>query len=79
MKAKIEAVNNAMQAVSSDLYSRARSARGGPGGAPGGGPEGAEPREGPEPEAKGGKGGEGGDSVIDADFEMVDDKDKKKR
>jgi molecular chaperone DnaK len=79
MKAKIEAVNNAMQAVSSDLYSRARSARGGPGGAPGGGPEGAEPREGPEPEAKGDKGGEGGDSVIDADFEMVDDKDKKKR
>ncbi|MCX6993556.1 MAG: molecular chaperone DnaK [Kiritimatiellaeota bacterium] len=71
LRSAMEALNTEMQAVSADLYSRAKGAQqqkppeGGPSGdsqqqaAPGAGPA------------------KGGDDVIDADFEMVDDKNKK--
>jgi molecular chaperone DnaK len=69
MKAKMEALNTQMQAISADLYAQAGPEAGGEGGPA------------PEGEADGGearaeeKKDEDGD-VIDADFEMVDD-DKK--
>jgi molecular chaperone DnaK len=71
IKAKLEALNTQMQAVSSDLYSQAKSARG-KGGAAGGESQ-PEPEAPREKKADGGK--KGDDGVIDADFEMVD-KDK---
>ena len=74
MKAAIEALNNEMQAFSAELYSQAKSSA--KGAQPGGGAEdgGAHSQQGGE-KASGGKGGEG--DVIDADFEIVDDKKKK--
>lgn len=74
----LEALNTEMQAVSADLYAQAKQSRQQKA------PEGnAQPEE---PAGQGGNdnqsahgspGGKGGDDVIDADFEMVDDKDKK--
>jgi len=70
MKAKMEALNSAMQALSADLYAQAKSE--GPQAAPSPEGEDTEKKEGGEPSKK-----DEGD-VIDADFEMVDnDKDKK--
>ena len=69
MKTAEEQLTEVWHAVSSDIYSKAKSA---PGAAPGG--------PGPQPEAAAEPakpaGGKEGD-VVDADFEMVDD-DKKK-
>jgi len=72
VKSNMEALNQAMQAVSADLYAQAKSSRTGPEGGAGGAGGG---------HASGGKAGEAGGQkdegeVIDADFEMVDD-DKK--
>jgi len=67
IKAAMEELNAEMQAVSSDLYARARGRRG----------EGqARPAEGEAAREEHGEGKKGND-VIDADFEMVDE-DKKK-
>ncbi len=68
IKAKMEALNTQMQAISADLYAQA---------APEGGP-GAEGGPAPEGDVGGGKGPaeekkEEEGEVIDADFEMVDD------
>ena len=70
MKSAMEALNTQMQAVSADLYSKAKDSRQ-PGGQPphGGGPEAADPKASGEGKGK-------GDDVIDADFEMVDDNKK---
>ncbi len=67
IKAATEGLNNAMQAVSAELYAQAKSSRPAPGADAGAGAE-----------SKGGakSGGKDGD-VIDADFEMVDDNKKK--
>jgi len=67
MKAGIEKVNAAMQTLSSDLYSKARHS------APQGGAEHAAQPE--QQEETGGT--KKDDGVIDADFEIVDDKKKK--
>ena len=73
LRSAMEALNTEMQAVSADLYARAKGAQqqkppeSGPAGEPG--------RQQAHPGAGSAK---GGDDVIDADFEMVDDKDKKK-
>jgi molecular chaperone DnaK len=73
LRSAMEALNTEMQAVSADLYARAKGAQqqtppeGGPSG---GSQQQAAPDDGPA---------KGGDDVIDADFEMVDDKDKKKK
>jgi molecular chaperone DnaK len=73
LRSAMEALNTEMQAVSADLYARAKGAQqqkppeSGSAGEPG--QQQARPGEGPA---------KGGDDVIDADFEMVDDKDKKK-
>jgi molecular chaperone DnaK len=77
IKSKVDALNSEMQAVSADLYSKAKGSQ-----SPreGGGESGKPPADdepGDEDKGKGGK--SGADGVIDADFEMVDDKDKKKR
>ena len=70
IKAKMEELNKVMQAVSADLYAQAKSSAGPAGG------------DTPETEAKAADAGEeakpGKDEgdVIDADFEMVDDKKK---
>jgi molecular chaperone DnaK len=66
IKTAMEGLNNAMQAVSAELYSQAKANPAGAGGAPGE-TEGA---------AGGAKSAGGKDDVIDADFEMVDDKKK---
>jgi len=74
MKAATEKINNAMQAVGSEIYSKA--APGGDAGAAAGGGSEAGPSAtdaGTAGEAKSKK----GDDVVDADFEVVDDKDKK--
>ena len=72
LKAKTEALNAAMQAVSADLYAQAKED----------GPEAAEGNKSEDSSAdsqgKGDASGKEDDGeVIDADFEMVDDKDKK--
>lgn len=72
IKAKVEALNNVVQAVSSDLYAKAKE-------------EGGQQAQGNKSEdtsadSKAGDGAQGKEDdgdVIDADFEMVDDKDKK--
>ncbi len=70
IKSSTEALNAAVQAVSAELYAQAKSSRPGAAeGAEGGAPGGTSDRG--EPSAGGGK-----DGVIDADFEMVDDKKK---
>ena len=77
MKAAVESLNTDMQALSSELYSRARGS-----GAQGG--AGEEEGQGPGPKAQrpaegGGEGGGKKDGdVIDADFEMMDDDKKQK-
>ncbi len=70
MKTAEEQLTEVWHAVSSDIYSKAKSA---PDAAPGGpGPQTAEPTaEAPKPAEKQG-------DVVDADFEMVDDENKKK-
>jgi len=68
MKAAMEGLNQTVQAISADLYANARKS------APGGAPNAAESSE-PAAES-GGKSAEG--EVVDADFEMVDDKKKRK-
>ncbi len=65
MKSAMEGVNNAMQAVSADMYAKAKQQA--PGAEPG--PEASEPKAEP---------GKSADGVIDADFEMVDDDKKQK-
>lgn len=75
MKAEMEALNGEMQAISADLYAQARAQRG-PQGQPGAGAgAGAGAEAGP---AGGGNAAAPEGDVIDADFEMVDDKKKKK-
>ena len=66
LKKAMEELNTAMQAISAELYSQARGA-----GAPG-----AESQDAAAPQtpADDGEAKPGGDDVIDADFEMVDDK-----
>ena len=66
IKSAMDELNTVMQAFTSELYSQAKAAH--PGGAP---EEGAGPGGKTEGKGKGGK-----DDVIDADFEMVDDKKK---
>ena len=72
----MDELNTEMHAVSADLYSKAKGAAGQQPGAeqqpPQGGPTGGQQAEG---EKKPGAKPEG--EVIDADFEMVDDKKKK--
>ncbi len=67
IKTAVDGLNTVMQAFSSELYSQAKAQ------APGGAAHeaGAEPGAKAEEKGKGGK-----DDVIDADFEMVDDKKK---
>jgi len=79
IQAALDGLNNDMQAVSADLYSKAKA-----GGKPhGGGDAGQQQAPGGEQAGNAGGGGAGpgakpeGD-VIDADFEMVDDSKKKK-
>ncbi len=72
IKAKVEALNTQMQAVSADLYSKAKEQA--PGDSQGHQAPGS---DGAEADAADDKGGNEGD-VIDADFEMVDDDKKKK-
>ena len=67
IKAAIEGVNTVMQAFTAEMYAQAKTQQ------PGGGAEGAAGQPGADEGAKG-KGGK--DDVIDADFEMVDDKKK---
>ncbi len=70
IKSATEGLNTAVQAISADLYAQAKSAhQGADGGAPGGAPGG-------EAQDKSEAAGGGKDGVIDADFEMVDDKKK---
>ncbi len=76
MKSEIEQVNSAMQEISAELYAQAKNT----GEAAGAGPDdqsgGDQASSGQkEQEAGGAKDGE----VIDADFEMVDDEEKKKK
>jgi molecular chaperone DnaK len=76
MKAALESLTADVQALSSELYSRARS------GQPGGGAREQGDARSQEKERGGGQGsGAGGrkdSDVIDADFEMVDDEKKRK-
>jgi molecular chaperone DnaK len=74
MKAKMEALNAEMQALSADLYARAKTGGRGRSGDEGGGPRGKRG----EPTQEGGAQKDEGD-VIDADFEMVNDKDGKRK
>jgi molecular chaperone DnaK len=71
IKARQQALNDAMQAASQDLYAQAGAKAGGA--APGAGPQ-PEPEPGPEPRTE----GAAGDKVVDADFTMMDDNGKKK-
>ncbi|HBA85661.1 MAG TPA: molecular chaperone DnaK [Verrucomicrobia bacterium] len=77
MKSGLEAVNTAMQALSAELYAKAKASRPGP---QQGGAEDAGPQAGSQEGAPGGQQAPGGAApegdVIDADFEMVDDKKK---
>jgi molecular chaperone DnaK len=72
IKAKMEELNNVVQAMSAELYSQAKTQAHDKDGKPNEGEGG--PSE--ENKSKGGA-GKGGDDAIDADFEMVDDKNKK--
>ena len=76
IKTAMEALNSEMQAVSTALYSRAKS-DGQQGGATGdtSQTQAEEKEQKPPSDDKGSK--KKGDDVIDADFEMVNDKDKK--
>ena len=70
IKAAVEGLNSAMQAVSADLYSQAKSTRPGPAGG-----EPQEPKAGGQGAGGKASGGKDGD-VIDADFDVVDDNKK---
>jgi molecular chaperone DnaK len=78
IKGAMEALNSEMQAVSADLYSQAKTSRQKGGGeGPSAEPEnrGEEQSKGPESSGEArGKSSKGDGDVIDADFEMVDDK-----
>ncbi len=74
MKSAMEAVNQQMQAVSADLYAKARP-EGGATENPGGGSSQADHSDGSASDARNAAAegqNRGGDDVIDADFEMVD-------
>jgi len=82
IKSAMETLNSEMQAVSSDLYSQAKNQRpggdgktGSPADGAGNRPEGGQPHD--QPREARDKSSKGDGDVIDADFEMVDDKDKK--
>ncbi|MFT3828972.1 MAG: molecular chaperone DnaK [Opitutaceae bacterium] len=70
MKAAADKINQAMQAIGSDIYSKVQPESA----AAGAGPEAAHGAAAEEPKKKTKKDG----NVVDADFEVVDDKDEKK-
>ncbi|MFO7536148.1 MAG: molecular chaperone DnaK [Kiritimatiellia bacterium] len=72
VKAQIEALNTEMHAVSEEMYASAKTAQQAPGGA-----EEAGGGKGGEGESAGPKAGGGKDDVIDADYEIKDDKKRK--
>jgi len=72
MKAAAEKINTAMQAIGSDIYSKVGPQPGGPAGGAGPGAE-------PPPAADEPKAAKKDGNVVDADFEVVDDKDDKKK
>jgi molecular chaperone DnaK len=76
VKAGMEALNTEMHAVSEELYASAKAQQ--PGGDGGAGAQGAAGggAEGGASSGGGAKGGDGKDQVIDADFEIKDDKRK---
>jgi molecular chaperone DnaK len=76
VKAGMEALNTEMHAVSEELYASAKTQQ--PGGDGGAGAQGAAGggAEGGASSGGGAKGGDGKDQVIDADFEIKDDKRK---
>ena len=71
IKSKMDALNQAMQAISQEMYAQAQSS-----GGSAGAEAGASPTEEGQGSAEGGK-ADDKDGVIDADFEMVDEKDEK--
>jgi len=75
MKAKMEALNTEMQALSADLYAQAKTEPG----AQAGGTSGAEEQESGGAKQEGGEPKKEEGDVIDADFEMVDENDKNKK
>ena len=70
MKAAADKINQAMQAIGSEIYSKVKPEAA----AAGAGPEAAQQGAAEEPKKKAKKDG----NVVDADFEVVDDKDEKK-
>ena len=74
IQAAMEALNTEMQAVSTDLYAQAKSSRQAGGAAEAGGAGREAPKGGEESAPGGGKSSKNDGNVIDADFEMVDDK-----
>ncbi|MBI2441936.1 MAG: molecular chaperone DnaK [Lentisphaerae bacterium] len=68
LRSALEKLNTEMQAVSADLYARAKSTQSAPP------PEDAARGESRREAPPSGGGGKGSDDAIDADFEMVDDK-----
>ncbi len=73
MKSELEQVNSEMQAISADLYTQAKQESGAGAQQPGGEQPGAEASDNDS------KAGEKDEEVIDADFEMVDDDEKKNK
>ncbi len=76
MKKALEGLNTAMSAIASDLYGQ-QGQQGQPGEAAGGAAQEAAGGEGAQQDSAGG-GDQGKEDVVDADFEVVDDEDKKK-
>ena len=78
LRKTMEALSTKMQAVSSEMYAHAKAQQPGAGDAAGGaaGAGSAGTDGGKDAGAKGGRSGGGKEDVIDADFEMVDDKKK---
>ena len=83
IKRETEQLMNAAHALAQMLYQQAGAQRGpeagpqaGPQGGPQGGPQ-AGPQAGPQSGPQGGR--KSGDNVVDADFEVIDDKDKGKK
>jgi len=70
IKGKMDALNQAMQAISQEMYAQAQSQAGAAGAEAG-----APPSD--DAQTQAGEKGQDKDGVIDADFEMVDDKDGK--
>ena len=73
IKDAMESLNNEMQAVSTDLYSRSKSEEQ-PGGPTQNASQTQEEKKEQTPPSEEKKSEKGDDDVIDADFEMVDDK-----